>query len=251
MWTVIQLLLFATTLNFYHNLTKRKKNDTNIARKVSFISGLFLLVLIFSYPMLNFSQSYFLVYMLQQTTLYFLVPILILFGLNESLLMDFHIHPLINKIWKILTNPFVSLPLFNILFSLYFFPAIFNTVKVSPLLTIILTIIFILLSFVMWWPIVAPVKNGTTLSPLIKIIYIVGMGAFMTPLAAFLIFTNQILYYTYSVTNLSETLLLNDQQAGGVAMKIMQMLIYCFMIGIAFIEAQKEEEQNRGEELSM
>ncbi|NEU32392.1 cytochrome c oxidase assembly protein [bacterium LRH843] len=85
---------------------------------------------------------------------------------------------------------------------------------------------------------VSQAKNNSTLKPLIKIVYIVGMGALMTPLATYIIYMNNVLYSSYaSLPRLFDFPLLSDQQLGGVVMKVMQIIVYCIMIVYCFSEA--------------
>ncbi|MCM3715457.1 cytochrome c oxidase assembly protein [Alkalihalobacillus oceani] len=186
--------------------------------------------------------------MLQQTVTYFMVPPLILLGLTDSLLKPVYNQRILSFFLTFFTKPVVALSLFNILFSLYYLPMIFDTIMVSSLNQTLAMIILLPLSYVMWWPLVSPAKNNSTLKPLMKIIYIVGMGAFMTPLAALIIFSSNVLYRTYeSLPRVYDIAILNDQQAGGVAMKVIQMIIYCIMIAYAFSEAVKLDKRQTEE----
>ncbi|TES57690.1 hypothetical protein E2L07_01435 [Halalkalibacterium halodurans] len=241
LWSAVLFIFTFFIVVQYLQLTGKKSNeDITKWRKAAFISGAFLFLIAQANPVLEWANSLFFVYMMQQTVTYFIVPILILLGLTDSLLKPIYSHKKVTSILKIFTKPFVILPLFNILFSIYYVPFLFDMIMSSPISRAVSMIILLPLSFCMWWPVVSPAKNNTntTLQPMLKIIYIVGMGAFMTPLGAFIIFSNKVLYTTYqSLPQLYNISLINDQQAGGVAMKIIQIIVYSIMIAYSFSEA--------------
>lgn len=239
LWSALLFIFTFFVIVQYLQFTRRKCNeDISKWRKAAFVSGAFLFLIVQSNPILEWANSLFFVYMMQQTVTYFIVPILIFLGLTDSLLKPFYTHQKVSSLLKVFTKPIVILPLFNILFSIYYVPFLFDMIMSSPLNRAVAMMILFPLSFCMWWPIVSPAKNKTTLQPILKIVYVVGMGAFMTPLAAFIIFSNKVLYTTYqSLPQIYNISLISDQQAGGVAMKIIQIVVYCLMIAYSFSEA--------------
>ncbi|WP_308215428.1 cytochrome c oxidase assembly protein [Sinobaca sp. H24] len=210
-----------------------KKQSTNrrIEKSAIYLWCL-LLFLVQSFPLLGVGNTTFTVHMLQQTATYFLVPILILLGLTDSLLKPLYNHRVGSRLITVFTKPGVALILFNIIFSIYYVPFVFEVIIRHPLYQAGAFLLLFPLAFMMWWPVVSPAKNGTTLQPLLRIVYIAGIGVLLTPIGIYIIFSGELLSSTY---------LLRDQQVGGVAWKMITVAIYIMMIGHSLSEAVKED----------
>ncbi len=248
-WSAVLFFLILFIVVRYVTGTKGN-GEIKTWQKASFISGALLFLIAQTNPVLELGNSLFFVFMMQQTIIYFMVPPLIFLGLTDSILKPVYNHRILSVFLKFLTKPVVSLVLFNLLFSVFYFPFVFDTIMTNPLYRILTTIILLILSFIMWWPLLSPAKNNSTLKPLIKIVYIIGMGTMMTPLAAYIIFSTKILYRSYGDLPRSfDFPMLSDQQAGGVVMKVMQIIIYCIMIAYCYSEAVRLD-RNQDEALT-
>ena len=111
----------------------------------------------------------------------------------------------------------------------------------------------------MWWPIITDIKKYDILSGPLKIGYIFANGVLITPACALIIFASEPLYTTYSDPSawlnmlalcvptstlsslnisgpelFSSMSLLHDQQLGGVLMKVIQEIVYGFILAKIF-----------------
>ena len=83
-------------------------------------------------------------------------------------------------------------------------------------------------AFMMWFPVFCPLPELNRLNDLKKMAYIFGNGVLLTPACALIIFADSVIYDMYANVTVPFTHLspLDDQQLGGVIMKIIQEIIY-------------------------
>jgi putative membrane protein len=151
----------------------------------------------------------------------------------------------------------------------YHLPIVFDAIKQSQFWhPLILTFIFFT-ALMMWWPVLNPLPEHQTLSEIKKIGYMFANGMLLTPACALIIFADTPLFATYSDPQIwmkamelcvpAGTLaslditgpdflhwlpVVEDQQTGGIIMKIIQEIVYGSIIGYVFFKwARKERQQ--------
>jgi len=256
--------------------SKFKGNNHVSAGKISFfVIGMVLLYLVEGGPVDLFSHLMFTAHMVQMAILYLLVPPLLLLG-TPDWLMEYLINkPVINQLVKLFSKPLMALLLFNGVFSVYHVPIVFDFVKSDVSAHAIYTSFLFFFAVMMWWPIFTPIKELHTLSSLKKIGYMFANGMIITPACALIMFSFTPMYATYSdpktwinalqlcvpaseisslgligpeMFNLLPTL--DDQQFGGILMKVLQEIIYGSVLGYIFIQWMKKERNQDEVELS-
>lgn len=204
--------------------------------------------------MLTFHMAQLAVYLL-------LIPILVIKGIPEWMWRRFAEMPAVKPFLRFFTKPLISLLLFNALFSIYHIPAVFNFSKSSQIVHSGISIILIIAAFIVWWPLLTPLKEYNTIPPLLKMAYIIGNGVLITPACVLIIFASEPLFAAYSesgawmqamslcvpgdvLNGLSFSIsgpemfslmsTLEDQQLGGIIMKVMQEIIYGVILARVF-----------------
>lgn len=221
----------------------------NRLKKISFLSGVFLFFVAKGTPLNQLGHSLFLIHMAQQSIIYLAVPPLILAGLPSRLVSSMLKTGLLRKGLTLFTKPLIAIFLFNVLFSFYHIPFIFDVIMSNMLWMNLSIIILLPLAFLMWWPVLSPIHDLNELKPLHKIAYIFGMGVLLTPACALIIFSKEILYQTYiDLPRLYGVSLLDDQQSGGIVMKVMQEVIYGFVLTKIFFQWVRDEKIKNKEE---
>src|SRR5699024_11544160 len=94
--------------------------------------------------------------------------------------------------------PLVVLLSFNVLFSLYHMSVIFVFSKSSKLAHAVILRILLFAAFLMWWPLMSPIKRYDTLKPLLKMAYLVASAAIITIACALIIFASSPVYEAYT-----------------------------------------------------
>ncbi|MCM3169510.1 MULTISPECIES: cytochrome c oxidase assembly protein [Peribacillus] len=219
-------------------------------KKFLFLFGIFLFFIAKGSPLNIWGHYLFLIHMLQQSIIYLAVPPLILAGLPtrmvDSILVG--IGPL-RMVWKISTKPIIAIMAFNVLFSFYHVPFIFDAIMSSTLWMNLSIVILLPMAFFMWWPVISPNLEVNSMKPLHKVGYIFGMGMLLTPACALIIFSEGILYQTYlNVPRVLGISLLDDQQSGGIIMKILQEVIYGTALAWIFFQWTRDERKKTEQE---
>ncbi|MCM3668975.1 cytochrome c oxidase assembly protein [Mesobacillus maritimus] len=253
-WSPFLLILSIAIIAFYLYLVGPARTKFIDAKPVSnwkktlFISGIILFFLAEGSPVNQLGHYLFLVHMTQQSIIYLAVPPLILSGIPSWLIKPFFKNHHSYRVFSLFTKPLISILLFNTIFSFYHIPFIFDTIMGNMFYMNLSIIVLLPTAFMMWWPIFSPIEGVGTLKPLYKIAYIFGMGILLTPACALIIFSESFLYETYlGLPRLFGISLLDDQQSGGIIMKIMQEIIYGSIIFFTFFQWVKYDRKKTEE----
>ncbi|WP_164215348.1 cytochrome c oxidase assembly factor CtaG [Virgibacillus sp. YIM 98842] len=257
----LALLYFLVTGPFRHKFGGNEK--PSVKQQIFFYTAMVLLYAVKGAPVDLLSHIMLSFHMTQMAIYYLVFPILVIKGLPvwiwEKILYARFIKPML----RLLTKPVVSLLLFNTLFSLYHIPAIHDFSKTSQLAHTSISLIILVAAFIVWLPILAPLKELDRIKPLGKILYIFANGVLITPACVLIIFANEPLFLTYSSEGawmqamalcvpgdvlqgityaisgpemFSPMSTLVDQQLGGIIMKIMQEITYGFILASVFFK---------------
>ncbi|AQQ53823.1 cytochrome c oxidase assembly factor CtaG [Planococcus lenghuensis] len=272
----IGVLVFLTVLYFL--ITVKWRHDFAVSQPlkkkeaIAFVSGMVLLYVLKGSPIDLLSHILFSVHMTQMAFFLFLVPPLLIVGIPAWVWQSFIGLPVVRSIFAVMTRPAIALVLFGILFSFYHLPVIFDIIKQDEVYHGLYTLVLFLSAFFMWWPIMNTLPDTHKVHGLIRVGYIVGSGAMLTPACALIIFSNSAFYATYSdpeawlqamalcvpVSTLAGLNLtgpelftsmspLEDQQVGGIAMKVLQELILTYFLGMVFYQWFRREQDNADE----
>ena len=253
-WNPLLLIFFLAVVVIYFYFIGPARNKFKYAEPVSywkkslFLFGILLFFLAKGSPINKLGHYLFLVHMTQQSILYLAAPPLILIGLPSWLIKPIFKNRYFYRVFSLLTKPFIAIFLFNTIFSFYHIPFIFDAIMSNVILMKLAIFVLLPTAFIMWWPILSPIEEINTLKPLHKIAYIFGMGILLTPACALIIFSKEFLYDTYiGLPRLFGIPLLDDQQSGGIIMKIMQEIIYGGIMLFTFIQWVKYDKKKTEE----
>ncbi|MFD2043984.1 cytochrome c oxidase assembly factor CtaG [Ornithinibacillus salinisoli] len=235
--------------------------SVSVKQQVFFYTGLVLLYAVKGSPVDLLTHIMLTAHMMQMAIYLIVFPILIIKGIPTWLWEKVLLKPLIRPVMRLLTLPLISILLFNTLFSLYHIPAVFNFAKSSLVAHTSISIILLVAAFIVWFPVISPLKEFDRMKPLGKIFYIFGNSVLITPACVLIIFSNVPLYEAYSAGGawlqamslcvpadilnglafeisgpemFSTMSALEDQQLGGIIMKIMQEITYGVILARVF-----------------
>lgn len=224
-------------------------------------TALFLLYFVKGGPVDLLSHIMLTAHMIQMAVYLLIFPILMIKGIPLWIWEKVIHAPILEPIIKLLTKPLISLLLFNGLFSIYHIPAVFDFSKSAPVWHFTIHGILLLAAFIVFMPLLLPLKEINTMSPLMKIGYIFANGVLITPACVLIIFANVPIYSAYMeggawldalalcvpndvLSGISVPLsgpemfsplsTLLDQQLGGIIMKIIQEITYLTLLGRIF-----------------
>lgn len=239
-----------------------------------FCTAMALLYIVKGSPLDLLGHIMFSVHMLQMSILCLIVAPLLMRGIPVWIYEKFVQLPIVAPVFRLFTRPVIAVSGFNVIFSLYHIPAVFDQVKVVPLLHSVYTIVLFIFAMFMWWPLLQPLPGEYPLNGLKKIAYIFASAMLLTPACGLIIFANAPVYKTYSdgamwLTSMhlcvpaeklstlgrygspaifSPLPALEDQQLGGVIMKMVQETVYGIMLARAFFDWAKKEQEPSEEE---
>lgn len=274
----ILALVFITVVYFLITVKWRdsfKESEKLTSKEATyFILAMVLLYGIKGSPVEVMSTILFSAHMAQMALLYLVVTPLLVLGIPKWVWKAAVELPVIKQIFKFMTKPLISLLSFNIIFSIYHIPLVFDNIRTDATLHGLATVILFLLSLFMWWPLLNPVDDDIDLSGLKRIGYILGSAVLLTPACGLIIFAENPLYAPYYdpqeflkalalcvPVNTLEGLTLtgpelftdmsteNDQQLGGVIMKIVQEIVFGVMLFNLFFQWYRKD-QEKQEKLS-
>lgn len=264
--------LFAGTLivilaYFYVTYFKAKEHF-QAKEGVYFTSAMILFYITKGSPLDLLGHLSFSVHMVQMAFLFLVIPPFLLLGIPEWIYRKF----VFKKWFNAISNPLFTLIFFNGIFSFYHVPSIFDIVKVDMVLHTLFTAVLFISSLFMWWHLVNKVEESVRLSGLMKIGYIFANGILITPACALIIFAKEPMYNTYADPAIwAEALklcvpagtlaglnlsgpemfismpVLEDQQTGGVIMKIIQEIVYGIILATTFF-AWFKDDAKKGDE---
>jgi putative membrane protein len=222
-----------------------------VGQQLYFYTGLLLFYIAEGSALSYYGHHYsFSAHMLQQSISYLIMPPLMLLGTPEWLVRPMFRGKAMHWVMKAATMPLIALFTFNMVFSFYHIPMIMDTLMANPLLHFIYNVIFMLAAFQMWFPVFGPLPEYNKLSELHKMGYIFLNGILLTPACALIIFAGTPLYASYA--NVQESYLLmsliNDQQFGGVIMKIVQEIVYGIALAYVFFRWYRRERKEEDDE---
>ncbi|SFD83066.1 putative membrane protein [Lentibacillus persicus] len=259
----IALLYFMITGPYRHKFGGKGEAGPTGLQQFFFYGGLVILYAVKGGPVDLLSHIMLTAHMIQMALYYIVFPIFIIKGIPTWLWKKMVYRPVVQPVLKFLSIPLISLLLFNTLFSLYHLPAIFDFAKSSQAAHSSISVIILIAAFIVWWPILTPLKEFDRISPLGKIFYIFANSVLITPACVLIIFADTPVYAAYTQDGawlqalalcvptgvlqgltpaisgpemFSPMSTLEDQQLGGIIMKIMQEITYGIILGRVFFK---------------
>jgi putative membrane protein len=237
--------------------------------KFYFLTGAFLLYLVQGGPLELMSHLTFSAHMIAMAVSYMMAPPLIILGIPAWLWRAAFQWKGFRKL-SFLMHPIMTVLMFNILFSIYHMPNIHDQIMTNYALHTVYYIILLITAFMMWWNVICPVPEWNRLTDLRKMGYIFLSGMLLNPACALIIFAGKPLFETYNNPEVwavamgycvpgDPSVLLEmfegpqfftpftpaeDQQLGGIVMKLLQEFIYGAVLARVFFHWFRKEKEN-------
>jgi putative membrane protein len=256
LWNPVALLVLIVVAYVYLRAAKMHTGSrVSASKKASFLFGLVLFYIADGSPLNYVGHHYFFsVHMLDQSILYLIMPLFVLFGM-PGWMVERPLRALrLDRTVKLLVNPLIAIFTFNLLFSMYHIPMVMDRVMTNDWLRFGYQAALIVSAFMMWFPIAGRAESWTRMSELKRMAYIFMNGILLTPACALIIFAGKPLYEMYQGVTMPIIgySVVEDQQLGGVVMKILQEVTYGTALAITFYRwfnnERKREEAGELEE---
>lgn len=270
---LITAVFFLVTTKWY----RKFEGGRPLTRKEGalFVVNMILLYAMYGAPVDLLSHILFTFHMVQMAFVLFLIAPLVYFSVPDYLQKYIVTLPVIGPVLRLgAKKPLVALMLLIAAFSIYHLPVVMDNLKMNAILhTLVLAIMF-LTAVMAFYPMFNKVEpEEEQLGGLFKLLYIFGIGAFVTPACALIIFASSPMYSTFTegeawlnamalcvpagiLDNIAgagmisgpeyftNTTPLIDQQTGGIIMKVLQEIFFGVMLAHIFFKWFNEERQN-------
>ncbi|MFC4776300.1 cytochrome c oxidase assembly factor CtaG [Paenibacillus sp. GCM10023252] len=273
LWSPMFFFAMSAVVILYYYLIGpwRLKTDSTAApatrgQQTIFVVSAILFYLVQGGPLELLGHLMFTFHMVNMSIAYLIVPPLVLLAVPGFLWKQLFSKAYWNKLnW--LMHPIMTLVLFNMLFSIYHIPAVHDYVMIHYGIHSLYYLVLLLTSFMMWWQVICPVPEWNRLTDMKKMAYVFANGVLLTPACALIIFAAEPMYATYSnpqiwvqamgyclsgdpsrlLESFSGPSFFNllgaadDQQTGGIVMKLVQEFTYGCVLALIFKQWYRRE----------
>ncbi len=221
--------------------------DVDPRQVATFTLGILIMFLALVSPINVVGDRYlFSAHMLQHVLLTLVAPPLMIRGLPDWL-----IRPLLRPNWsfrvaRALTHPIGAFLSFNIIFSLWHFPALYDTSMASEWVHVVEHFMMIGSAILMWWPLTSTMPELPRISYPMQMMYLFGLSIAQIIVFGTLTFAGRPLYQFYvDAPRITAISALTDQQIGAIIMKVGGGLLFLGLLIVTFYRWYGEEERQR------
>jgi putative membrane protein len=241
--TVIGILLYAGLYRWRAAIGAR--DGYSLGRGKPILLATALVVLFFSLNgwLHDLSDSYlFSAHMVQHLLLTLVVAPLLIMATPGWMLRPALRSHLVAATARWLTNPLHSFAIFNVVFAGWHLPPLYNQAMTHHWLHIVQHLMFLIVSVLMWWPILSPLPELPRLAYPLQMLYLFLMSIPMSIVAVYIAYADSVLYPSYSIApRIWGISPMQDQQIGGLIMWIPCGLYFFAVISVIFFRWQQRE----------
>ena len=212
------------------------------------------LVIFFSLlsPLHILSDRYlFSAHMLQHVLLTLVAPPLLVMGMPDWLLRRLLRPGTVFRLARIVTHPMIAFVLFNVVFSMWHIPVLYNLSMTNHEIHILEHLLVIVTAVLMWWPITSTMPELPRLSYPLQMGYLFLMSIAQIVVFAPITFSRSPIYEWYvAAPEIWALTPLVDQQIGGIIMKIGGGTVFLTLLIVIFFRWYDREEDKTKIELN-
>lgn len=221
--------------------------SVNPRQIATFTAGVVVIFFALTSPIHVLSENFlFSMHMLQHILITLIAPPLLLLGTPDWLIRPLLRTNLAFRVARYLTHPIVAFGAFNVIFSLWHIPSLYNASLVSETVHASEHIVMIATATLMWWPIASNMPELPRLSYPLQMGYIFLLSMAQIIVFATITFAPEPLYDFYTnaprVWNISA---ITDQQIGGIIMKVGSGALFLGLFITIFFKWYNQEEAHR------
>ena len=210
----------------------------------SFCAALGVLVVSLNGPIHDLSDYYlFSIHMVQHLVLTLIFPPLLIAGIPGWLLTPLLRREPVRWVARALSNPLVAAVVYSATIAGWHVAPAYDLMMRNHDVHIATHLMFMVTATMMWWPVMSPSPELPRLSRGVAMLYLFLVGIPMQLVAALITLSDGVLYPWYSVAPRTWGLSpLEDQQLGGLLMRVPGNLWMFLAIGVLFFRWARESE---------
>ncbi|MEI6465398.1 MAG: cytochrome c oxidase assembly protein [Verrucomicrobiota bacterium] len=184
-------------------------------------------------------------HMFQHQLLVYPAAILFLLGIP-----DWMIDPVLRQrglkpILRLATHPIVCAVVYSLVIGVWHAPSLYDLALRNKFVHVLEHLTFFGAALLYWWPLLSPSQVLPRPSYAIQMLYVLGVVITMTPVFAYITFSQDILYPTYEfaprlIPNFDAA---DDQLLAGVMMKLVGLAVSLGAFGVAFYRWYQDQER--------
>lgn len=218
----------------------------------TFTTGVLVIFVALLSPIHAISEKYlFSMHMTQHVMITLVAPPLLILGTPDWL-----IRPLLRPNWafrlaRYLTHPILAFAAFNLIFSFWHVPALYNLSVTNHAVHFVEHFVMIASAILMWWPLTSIMPELPRISYPIQMVYLFGLSLAQIIVFGMLTFAREPIYQFYvNAPRISSITPLADQQIGAIIMKLGGGILFLSLLVVAFYRWYGDEERKTKAEAS-
>ncbi len=213
---------------------------------VMFYAGLVIFYLAVGSPLDQAGERFLLsAHMLQHQLIIYPAAVLFLLGLPDWLVRPVTRRPGLQPVLRRLAHPLVCGIIFTTVISVWHMPTLYDLALQNRPVHIAEHFMFFGAALFYWWPLLSPSQELPPASYAGQMIYLAAVIIAMTPVFAYITFSQDVLYPTYEfaprITSLTAAA---DQLLAGAMMKLIGMSVALIAFGVSFYRWYQQNEKN-------
>jgi len=177
-------------------------------------------------------------HMLQHQLLIYPAAILFLLGLPAWMVDSALARPGLRPLLRILTHPLVCGVVFTLVMTAWHVPSLYDWALQDKVVHVVEHLMFFGAALFYWWPVLSPSRAFPRVGFAAQMLYLVAVLIAMTPVFAYITFSEGILYptYEYAPRLFPDFTVESDQLLAGVGMKLVGMFVAMGAFGVSFYD---------------
>lgn len=215
---------------------------------ICFYFGLIIFYLAVGSPLDQAGERFLLsAHMLQHQLIIYPAAVLILLGLPDWMIRPVTSRPGLRTILRFLTNPLICGIVYTVVMSGWHMPLLYDLALQNRPLHIFEHFTMFGSALFYWWPLLSPSRDFPRASQAVQMLYVPAVVIGMTPVFAYITFSQDVLYPTYEfaprITSMSAAA---DQLLAGSMMKLIGMAVALIAFGASFYQWYQTSEVRVG-----
>lgn len=210
--------------------------------------GLLLLFLNEGSPLHDLAERYLLsAHMVQHLLLTYAIAPIILAGTPPWLLRATLANRRMLPVMRVVLHPLVTFLVFSLVLSIYHLPRVYELALSNTSLHHTVHIVMLFASLMVWWPVMSPLTELPRPAFIVRAVYLFLLPVAQLPIFAGVTFSLEPLYAPYANMPVRAFGLsvMEDQQIGGVIMKVAGVIAFGIPFVVTFIQWFFSEDKER------
>ncbi len=213
-----------------------------------FYSALVLFYLAVGSPLDQVAERFlFSAHMAQHLIIMYPVPVLLLFGLPAWMIDPLLDRPSAHRGLRLLFSPLSCAVLSTLVLSMWHAPWLYEWALRDKVIHVFEHLMFFAASVLFWWPVMSPSRAFPPPSYATRMLYIFCVEVAMTPVFAYVTFSDNILYptYEYAPRLVTDFTAVDDQLLAGTSMKLTSMFVSLLAFGLCFYRWSESQQEKK------